>query len=183
MPPRSARILPVLATCLLFLMTPLLGGEQRFGAPGGRQAAVGQAAATSQGQRATGQPQRSGGPGRDLFFTEWWKDAAVRKELNLSDRQANNISRFYEERVQRMKPLDDEYRKQSEELERLTRERTVDVNVYSIQVTRVEALRTELHKTRVVMLYSIYRVLSPEQYQKLVEIRDRRRAGRSGGPR
>jgi len=31
------------------------------------------------------------------------------------------------------------------------------------------------------MLYEFYRMLTPEQYQKFREIRDRRRAGRGGG--
>jgi hypothetical protein len=107
----------------------------------------------------------------------------VRKELVLTPRQIGSITRHYENRVRQMKPLDDELRKQLDELERLTRERTVDVNTYLVHVTRVEALRTELYKTRAVMLYSIYRELTPDQYQKLREIRDRRRSGRGAGPR
>ena len=63
----------------------------------------------------------------------------------------------------------------------MAKERTVDVATYSIQVNRVEALRTELFKTRSVMLYEFYRMLSPEQYVKFQEIRERRRSGRGGG--
>jgi Spy/CpxP family protein refolding chaperone len=112
---------------------------------------------------------------------EWWKDDAVKKDLALTDSQARSITRLYEDRARQMKTHSDEFQKQLEELDKMTRERTVDVATYSIQVTRVEALRTELSKTRTVMLYSIYRMLTPEQYQKLRQIRDQRRSGRGGG--
>ena len=127
--------------------------------------------------------QRPPQQGRSDQFVpwEWWKDDVVKKELALTDSQARSITRLYEERARQMKPHSDEFQKQLEELDKMTRERTVDVATYSIQVTRVEALRTELSKTRTVMLYSIYRMLTPEQYQKLRQIRDQRRSGRGGG--
>ena len=103
--------------------------------------------------------------------------------MKLSEQQVRSISRLYDDRVRTLKPHSEEYDKQRAELEKMARERTVDVATYSIQVTRVEALRTELNKSRSVMFYAIYKMLTPEQYEKLREIRDRRGSGRGGGER
>ena len=51
-------------------------------------------------------------------------------------------------------------------------------------MTQVEALRSELNKSRTIMNYRILRELTPEQNQKLKEIADQRwnpRNGRGGG--
>jgi Spy/CpxP family protein refolding chaperone len=165
----------------LFLAVPILAFEQRFGGSPSNQAGRNTppqqtpTPAPAQGPRspATNRP--------DQFAWEWWKDEAVKKELKLTDAQVRSITRIYESRVRELKPISDELQKQWAELEKMTKERTVEVAVYSIQVNRAEALRTELNKTRSVMLYSIYRMLTPEQYEKVREIRDRRRAARGGG--
>jgi hypothetical protein len=62
----------------------------------------------------------------------------------------------------------------------MTRARVVDVDTYSVQVMRVESARSKLSESRTVMLYRLARELTPEQYRKLLEIRDRRR---TSGPR
>ncbi len=127
------------------------------------------------GQRPPSQGRSDSGP------WEWWKDEAVKKELGLTPKQVRDISRIFDTRVREMKPVDDEYQKQRAEQDKLAKERTVDVAVFAIQVGRVEALRTELFKSRSVMFYAISRQLTPEQHAKLSEIRDRRFAGRRGG--
>jgi hypothetical protein len=66
----------------------------------------------------------------------------------------------------------------------MTRERTASPEAYEIQASKYEFLRSEVRKSRWVMLYRIYTELEPDQYQKLLEIRDRRSArGRGGQPR
>lgn len=157
-----------------------LGFAQRSG---GSPSQAGQSKASQQATSPAAEAPRPPQAGRTDQFVwwEWWKDEAVKKDLALTDAQTRSITRLYEDRARQMKPHSDEFQKQLEELDKLTRERTVDVATYSIQVTRVEALRTELSKTRTVMLYSIYRMLTPEQYQKLRQIRDQRRSGRGAG--
>jgi Spy/CpxP family protein refolding chaperone len=168
------------------LSTPSPGLAQRQGGAAAAASKTGQTGQTQSVQSQPSQPQgsqRPSTPGRSDQFVgwEWWKDEQVKKDLALTPTQARSITRLYEDRARQMKTHSDEFQKQLEELDRMTRERSVDVATYSIQVTRVEALRTELSKTRTVMLYSIYRMLTPEQYQKLRQIRDQRRSGRGGG--
>ena len=177
--PRAVRILVVSG---LFLALPLLGLAQRFGGANTSNPRVTQ----NQVQTPTPTPQAGGqrGPGQARpgdRWSEWWKDEAIKKELGLSTQQVRSITRIYEDRARQMKPHDDEYQKQRIELDKMIRERIVDVATVSIQVTRVEALRTELIKSRTVMLYGFYRILTAEQYEKLRGIWDRRRNGRGGG--
>ena len=178
----------------LFLTISAIASAQRFGGSGnqsaqrasqtppvtGSQAGRGQAPQTGTSAQAQTNRQNQGRSDQ-LVGWEWWKDDEVKRELKLTENIARSIQRKYEDRVRMMKPVDEAYRKEFDELNRLSRERTVDVATYSIQVSRVDALRSELNKTRTVMLYEFYRMLTPEQYQKFQEIRDRRRSGRGGG--
>ena len=56
-------------------------------------------------------------------------------------------------------------------MDRVASERKISVEEFTLHVTRVEALRTELNKGRTIMNYRILRELTPEQNQKLKEIR------------
>jgi Spy/CpxP family protein refolding chaperone len=172
----------ILAVFGLFLTVPGFALEQRFsGLPSGQR---GTNVQSQQPPAQTPAPagQRAGGPGRsDSGAWEWWKDEAVKKEMKLTDKQVRDISRIFDARAREMKPVNDAYQKQRAELDKLARERLVDTSTFSIQVGQVEALRTELSKSRAVMFYAISRQLSAEQHDKLREIRDRQFSGRRGG--
>lgn len=178
----------------LFLTVSAIASAQRFGGSGsqtGQRAAQTPPATGSQtGQSKPAQAQNGSqapkpNQGRDQFVNwEWWKDEEIKRELKLTSDVVRSIQRKYEDRARMMKPVDEAFRKEFDELNRMSRERTVDVATYSIQVNRVESLRTELYKTRAVMLYEFSRMLTPEQHQKFQEIRGRRSGrGGGGGPR
>lgn len=117
---------------------------------------------------------------------EWWNDPAVKKELGLTEAKSKEIDRIYQDRLRHATPVYEEYRKQFDEQDRMAKERLVDEGTFALQVVRVDALRSELLKSRAVMYYRISRKLTAEQYKKLEEIRDRRRGegrGRGGGTR
>ena len=181
-------VVRILVVFGLFLAVPLIAFEQRFGgSPSsqrgtnvqGQQTAAPKPAAD---QRSGGQGQKPG-QGRDQGRGpwEWWKDEAVKKEMGLSTRQVRDITKIVEDRARLMKPHSDELERQTAELEKMIRERVVEVPTFAIKVSGVEALRTELSKSRLVMFYTIYKVLTPEQYEKLRKIRDERGSGRGGG--
>lgn len=176
----------------LLLMAPAIGSELSLG-PQGQSSSGGrgtvQAPPPSTGRAQTppapGTPQagQHPPPSAEQYLTrfDWWKDEAVRKEMKLTDRQAQNIARIFDSRVKEVTPIVEDFQKQISELDRMTQERTADVSTYALQVSRAEFLRSKLNETRAVMLYTIYRQLDPGQYQKLREIQERRRNGRGGG--
>jgi Spy/CpxP family protein refolding chaperone len=161
-----------------------LSASQTAGPPKPAQA---QAPPVTKPTDPTRPTQTSGSPGRPgpLWEWEWWKDADVQKELGLTDAKVKNINRIFEDRVRRSQALAEKYEAERAELNRVTEARQLSVEAYTILVTQVEALRTELNKGRLVMLYRIYRELTPEQNQKVREIREKRmnavRSGRGGG--
>jgi hypothetical protein len=135
-----------------------------------------------QGAPSPGGPQRPGG--RQEW--EWWKDADVQKALGLTDAKVKNITRVFDERTRRIQPLLEKLQKEVDLLEQMAAEQKVSVDEFALQVNVVEALRSELFKSRQVMLYRIRRELTPDQNKKLEEIRDRRNnggRGRGTGPR
>lgn len=143
------------------------------------------AAATPGSDRAVMTAVQAPGQGRPGTPTthgwEWWNDAEVQKELALSAEKIERISNFYSRRNADLRPILNEFIKQSEELEKMTRARVVDENTYSLQVLRVEAVRQRLNESRTMLLYRIYRELTPEQYVKLQDILDRRYRGGNRG--
>jgi len=129
-----------------------------------------------------GGPGRGGPGGGDVFHEwEWWKDDAAKRELGLTDKVAADIDRFYQSRLRAVTPFIEEWRKQRDNLQQMTLERSVDESLYAVQVAHLESLTSKLRESRTTMLYHIYRLLTPEQYKKLAEVRDRHfQRGRSG---
>jgi len=159
-----------------------IASAQRFGGSGQSGQRVGQQAPPSQGaQPGPGRGTSQNSPPDQFVSWEWWKDDAARKEMHLTDMQVRRISGLYESRVRQLKPVWEELERERAKLNTMSQERTVEVAVYAIQVTHVEALRSDLNKTRTIMLYEMHKVLTAEQNTKLGEILERRRKARAGG--
>jgi Spy/CpxP family protein refolding chaperone len=147
----------------------------------------------SAGSGPDGQPQgpaaapadQHGGRGGSLSGLldprwEWWNDADVQKQLGLAPDKVHRIDGFYEKRIKDTKSVIEEFVHQLSDLDAMARAATVDETTFSIQVRRVESLRSLLNESRTMMLYRIYRELQPDQYKKLQEI-IQRRANRNNG--
>jgi Spy/CpxP family protein refolding chaperone len=105
----------------------------------------------------------------------WWKDAEVMKEVGITAEQSKKIDDLFHKRLPDAMARETELKKQDTILQRLLTERTVGADVIGVQVDRVEALRTTQYKTRTMMVYDMYLVLSAEQYKKLVAYWERQR--------
>jgi Spy/CpxP family protein refolding chaperone len=136
----------------------------------GQLAGAGVVAVSAAGQAPPNAGLPSGGPSS----WEWWNDAGVQKELGLTAEKVKGINDFYSRRNQDLRPFVQEFLKQREELGKMTQARVVDESTYLLQVIRVESARARLNESRTVMLYRMYRSLTPEQHQKLQDIMDRR---------
>jgi Spy/CpxP family protein refolding chaperone len=143
-----------------------------------------QAPAPIAGRQGAPTPGGSQRPGRQEW--EWWKDADVQKALVLTEAKVKNIARIVDERTRRIQPLLEKLQKEFELLDLMAAEQKVSIDEFGLQANVVGALQAELFKSRQVMNYRIRRELTPEQYKKLEEIRDRRNnggRGRGTGPR
>ncbi len=122
------------------------------------------------GNRGNNQPRR----------VWWWKNPEVMKEIGISQDLSKKLDDLFHKRLPEAMAQEREFKKQDDELNRLLRERTVGADVIAVQVDRVEAQRTTLNKTRTVMIYQMYQLLSAEQYTKLVAYNERRRTNGRG---
>ncbi len=138
------------------------GDQNRQGQPGGRDA--------NQGLPS---------PPRGSSWV-WWKDAKTMQAIGITAEQSKQIDELFHTRLPEARAQDTELKKHEKELDRLLRERRVGVDVISVQLDRVEAQRTTLNKTRTLMLYQMYQVLSAEQYVKLIAYWEQIRTGRGG---
>ena len=110
--------------------------------------------------------------------TAWWKDEKARAEIGFNADQAAEIDRIFKAYIDKARPLREEVNALEKALSETMKANTADVSVVAQQVDKVENKRAELNKLRVVMLYRMHRVLTPEQNVRLQAYMDRREAER-----
>lgn len=139
-------------------------------------------AGVNQGQLEQQQPPQvdrkddTNAPGHQRML--WWKDEKARAEIGFTLEQAAEIDRIFKAAMDKAKPLREEVNNLEQALSQTMKANTADVSVVAQQVDNVENKRAELNKLRVVMLYRMHRVLTPEQNVRLQAYRDRREAER-----
>ena len=116
------------------------------------------------------------GPGHGR--TAWWKDEKARAEIGFNAEQASEIDRIFKAYIEKARPLRDEVNALEKGLSQTMKANTAEVSVVAQQVDKVEDKRAELNKLRVIMLYKMHRVLTPEQNTRLQAYMDRREAER-----
>jgi Spy/CpxP family protein refolding chaperone len=118
---------------------------------------------------------------------KWWWADDVRTEVGLTSQQSQEIDGIFESVRPRLKAGWDELDRLEQEVSRLMTEGATDESQISAAIDRVETARASLNKTRTLMLFRMYRVLSPDQRVKLRAVHDRRdnqrRQESSGQPR
>jgi Spy/CpxP family protein refolding chaperone len=127
-----------------------------------------------QDKNERGDAKGSPGHGR----TAWWKDEKARTEIGFTAEQATEIDRIFKSYIEKAKPLREEVNALEKALSETMKANTADVSVVAQQVDKVEDKRAELNKLRVIVLYKMHRVLTPEQNVRLQAYMDRREAAR-----
>ena len=105
---------------------------------------------------------------------KWWQSDQVKTEVGLTDQQSKEIEEIFQAVRPRLKAGWEELNRLEQEVSHLMTEGESDEQRISAAVDRVEAARAALNKTRTLMLFRIYRILSPEQRVKLKAIHERR---------
>jgi Spy/CpxP family protein refolding chaperone len=112
---------------------------------------------------------------------KWWQSAAVSTEVGLTADQSQELEGIFQSMLPRMRAEKDELDRQERTLSRLVREATVDEASILQAVERTETARADANKTRILMLYRMYRVLTPDQREKLKAIHERNKQRKRGG--
>jgi Spy/CpxP family protein refolding chaperone len=105
------------------------------------------------------------------FGFPWWKDAQFQKELSLTSEQSARIDGVFQSAVSTLRPKKEELDRQEAALSRLIAT-NADETVVSLQVDKVEAIRTSMNKQRTLMLLHMRQVLSPDQRVRLNKLHE-----------
>ena len=137
----------------------------------------------NQGKPASAAGQPGSKPDQGHQQPKWWVDPKLRAELAITDQQSTAIekiwSKDYNQRVETRKRLEELEAK----LNQMMLAASVDEAAIIAQLDKVEAARTEVSKARVLMLYRINKLLTPDQRIKLDAMAKEMRGQRPGDGR
>jgi Spy/CpxP family protein refolding chaperone len=114
----------------------------------------------------------------------WWKNERFLKELALSPDQGRRIELLYQAAQPTLRAQKRALDKLDEELSKMIHDTKVDEAELEQFVTRVEAAKADLSKSRTMLLVRIGRVLTADQSTKLHTLfeQDQKRRGKPRGP-
>jgi Spy/CpxP family protein refolding chaperone len=98
---------------------------------------------------------------------KWWYSDRVRAEIGLSDAQARDIEAIFQSVVPTLRSQKAELDRLEHVVSSLLAEGNADESKVSQAIERAEAQRGATNRTRMLMLFRMYRVLTPEQRVKL----------------
>ena len=109
---------------------------------------------------------------------KWWQSETFRRELGLSQEQSTKIEAIFQKTLPALRQQKSALDKSEADFNQMI-EASDDAQVMA-QVTVVEAARSELNKSRTMMLLRMRRVLTPDQRVKFVMLQQQTRHGRPG---
>ena len=113
---------------------------------------------------------------------KWWQDPKSKVELNLTVEQSNRIEEIFQAFSPKLHEGYDQLdRLESTVSKQISADQTTEAELLR-QVDAVESVRSELAKTRMLMLFRMQRILSPEQRARLDEMHRNAQRDRQRGP-
>ncbi|MEQ1896528.1 MAG: periplasmic heavy metal sensor [Vicinamibacterales bacterium] len=110
---------------------------------------------------------------------KWWTDESVQKRLVLSPEQSRRLEEVFQQALPSLRSGRLRLEAAEQELSALI-EGSIDEAPVVRQLERVEAIRTDVNKTRTLMLLHMRRVLSADQRLRLDELHHERERDRRG---
>lgn len=157
-----------------------LAGLLMLGTASGAAAAVCEQGSPQQGQKQAPRDDRR--EFREPFENHpryaWWKDEKAIAAAGFTAEQGAQIDRIFRETYERTRPLREEVMQLQKALNQTIEANVAEVGAFAKQVDKIEMKRAELNKLRLVMLYGMHRVLTPEQNTRLLAYFEKREAER-----
>ena len=141
-------------------------------------AGAGAAPATLCEQQRGDAPKADASRQNDPPRFKWWLNADTKKDLRLTEQQSKKIDEIWEATAPKLREKWHELEKLQDGLDQVIKAFTADVGTVSQQVERVERLRAEHNTLRMVMIYKMHLVLTPEQRVKVDALRAKMEADR-----
>jgi Spy/CpxP family protein refolding chaperone len=105
---------------------------------------------------------------------KWWKSTEIVKELALTDQQVSQIEQTFLEHRLKLIDLKADVERNEARLQPLIEADTVDEVKISAQLDQMLTARSRLEKANIMMMLSIRKTLSVDQWKKLEAIRQER---------
>jgi Spy/CpxP family protein refolding chaperone len=98
---------------------------------------------------------------------KWWLSPEGKKEFGISEPQSKELEAQFQQMLPTLRANKSELDKQEKTLNQLLGNASSSEPTVAQAIDRVEAARSALSRTRTLMLYRMYRLLSPEQRAKV----------------
>jgi len=98
---------------------------------------------------------------------KWWLQDSVKAALGLLDEQSERIEAVFQEALPELRVQTDRLREEEAHLSALLVAPDASETDVIMTIDRVERVRSALGKARTLMLFRMYRVLSPDQRARL----------------
>ena len=109
---------------------------------------------------------------------KWWQTERFQKELALTTEQITRIEGVYQATEPLLRAQKQAVDRREEKVSKIIQDPKSDEPMLLQAMDRLEAARSEVSRTRTLMLYRIRRVLTDEQNAKMKAMHDRDRAER-----
>ena len=103
----------------------------------------------------------------------WWQSTDVKALLELTDEQSASLDKIYRKALPKLRESMRRLNAEERILSRLVGDMDVEEIDVTRQIDRVEATRSELSKTRILMVFRMHRVLTQPQRDDLDEWMER----------
>jgi Spy/CpxP family protein refolding chaperone len=114
----------------------------------------------------------------------WWLDEKFQRELAITPDQIARIDAVFQAAQPALRAQQRALSKLEDELSKMVLEANIDESEVEHFVTKVEAARADLGRSRTMMIFRMRRLLTTDQHaklQKLFEQHEKERRGRSRG--
>jgi Spy/CpxP family protein refolding chaperone len=105
---------------------------------------------------------------------KWWLSEEGKTEFGISEQQSRELEALFQQMLPSLKANKTELDKQEKILDQLLTSGSSSEPVVAVAIDRVEAARSALSRTRTLMLYRMYRLLTPEQRAKVQAYHERK---------
>lgn len=157
------------------LMLPMYGRAEELCVPGQQQAR----GAQTDSRGAQPDPGHKPPP-------KWWIDPQLRQQLAITDVQSKLIEDIWEKSLPDLRKLHQQLTAFEDQVSQMIQDGASEAAI-TAQIEQTENTRAQANKTRTLMVYRMYEVLTPDQRAKVKAMSpplyDHRDGRRGGGPR
>jgi Spy/CpxP family protein refolding chaperone len=105
---------------------------------------------------------------------KWWLSEEGKTEFGITEQQSRDLETLFQQMLPSLKANKTELDKQEKVLDQLLSSSSSNESVVAQAIDRVESARSALSRTRTLMLYRMYRLLTPEQRAKVQAYHERK---------